>query len=92
MMIGLKSSRKFFASVQNNDVIANQSADWFGNPSPPAPTDCRGLRVWKYGLPRRFAPRNDNAGQYSIIIIKLCMLATSDLIFQTKGLKPWNKN
>ena len=34
MMIGLKSSRKFFASVQNNDVIANQSADWFGNPSP----------------------------------------------------------
>ena len=34
MMISLKSSRKFFASVQNNDVIANQSADWFGNLSP----------------------------------------------------------
>ena len=91
MMIGLKSSRKFFASVQNNDVIANQSADWFGNPSPLhrpisevsgcGNTDCHVA-----------SPRNDNAGQYSIIIIELCMLATSDLIFQTKGLKPWNKN
>ena len=74
-------------------VIANQSADWCGNPyaslwgnSPsgnpvpfiqadPTETLKKSQRLG-YGLPRRFAPRNDSAGQNPVI--KMFVLTKTD--------------
>ena len=61
-------------------VIANQSADWCGNPSPLTQSVfseiLRNLQRFRCGLPRRFAPRNDSAGQNPVI--KMFMLTKTD--------------
>ena len=80
MMIGLNKQLQIDCKCSKNAVIASQSADWRGNPFPSAQTDfteiLRNLQPLGYGLPRRFAPRNDSAGQ--IPVTEICVLTKTD--------------
>ena len=80
MIIGLNKQLQIYCKCSKNAVIASQSADWRGNPFPSAQTDfteiLRNLQPLGYGLPRRFAPRNDRAGRNPVI--KIRMLTKTD--------------
>ena len=70
----------FSKAVSLNAVIASQCAHWRGNPFPLMQSIfseiLRKLRRFGYGLPRRFAPRNDSAGRNPVI--KMRVLTKTD--------------